>query len=233
MHVVRVRCAKSMRSIMSLRISRPYLVAMLIWCAPAGAQQATFELDCGDPFNNGSIAPYDYNDPEARSNPSKIPIIEAAHFTSSVETLERGNTTVYVLGDLDFMLRSIPNHHRALYAAVRYELRAGKPDPNFRSAQCWLERAVRFRPQDGTVRMIYGVFLARTRRPEEALVQYKEALRLAPDSAETHYNIGLLYFEIGKRAEAKKHADIAYRLGYPLQGLRKKLASVSKEAKVH
>jgi tetratricopeptide (TPR) repeat protein len=216
--------------IMSALITRLSLLGLMLLAASAHAQQGQASLllaDCGDPFNNGSIAPYDYNDPEARSNSSKIPIIEAAHFTRSVETLERGNTTVYVLGDLDFMLRAIPNHHRALYAAVRYELRAGKPDPNFRSAECWLQRAATFRPKDGTVRMIYGIFLARTGQQDRALAQYQEALRLAPGSPETHYNVGLLMFDMRRYGEAKKHADIADRLGYPLQGLRRKLATVA------
>ncbi|MET0101179.1 MAG: hypothetical protein ABW078_05545 [Sedimenticola sp.] len=43
------------------------------------------------------------------------------------------------------------------------------------------------------------------------------------DSAELHYFLGLAYLMLDDVKSAKKHADKAYTLGYPLPGLRNKL----------
>jgi tetratricopeptide (TPR) repeat protein len=45
------------------------------------------------------------------------------------------------------------------------------------------------------------------------------------ESAEVHYSLGLLYLEEGDIDAAQEHARIAYSRGYPLPGLRRKLAA--------
>jgi tetratricopeptide (TPR) repeat protein len=45
------------------------------------------------------------------------------------------------------------------------------------------------------------------------------------ESAEVHYSLGLLYLEEGDIGAAQEHARIAYSRGYPLPGLRRKLAA--------
>ena len=57
----------------------------------------------------------------------------------------------------------------------------------------------------------------------EAIEQMKVAVDLDPKNAEAHYNLGLLYERTGSIEEAVEHARVAYDLGYPLNGLRKKL----------
>ena len=49
-------------------------------------------------------------------------------------------------------------------------------------------------------------------------------------SAELHYMLGLVQLELGEAGEARRHADLAYGLGYPLPGLRQKLASVDQNS---
>lgn len=46
-------------------------------------------------------------------------------------------------------------------------------------------------------------------------------------SAEIHYHLGLLALDMGDIAAARKHADEAYRMGYPLGGLKKRLAELA------
>ena len=46
---------------------------------------------------------------------------------------------------------------------------------------------------------------------------------LDSDSAEINYNLGLVLLELGELDEAERRAQLAYGLGYPLQGLRRKL----------
>jgi tetratricopeptide (TPR) repeat protein len=74
--------------------------------------------------------------------------------------------------------------------------------------------------------MIYGMYLARRGEPQAALEKYDRALELQPDSAEVNYNAGLAYFDVKKYERAKELATKAYSMGYPLPGLRNKLARV-------
>lgn len=48
-------------------------------------------------------------------------------------------------------------------------------------------------------------------------------------SAEVNYFLGLFTFELGQFEKAKQYAKIAYDLGYPLPGLKNKLASLKSE----
>lgn len=94
------------------------------------------------------------------------------------------------------------------------------------SAECYFDRAIRWRPNDPTVRLIHGLYLHLTGNLQGALAEYKLAERIQPNSADLQYNLGLLYFDTKQYALAKEHAKKAYQLGYPLPGLRKKLTSV-------
>ena len=49
-------------------------------------------------------------------------------------------------------------------------------------------------------------------RKEDVEVEYRDALRINPDYAEAHGNLGILYSETGKKEEAKKELEIAKRL---------------------
>jgi len=175
---------------------------------------------CGDPYAV-TIGPFDYTNPIDVAQ--KIPVVELYHFNSDVENLIRGQTSVYIMEDLDYVLRAVPNHHRALYSVARYQLQSGTPDPRYRSAECYFDRAMRFRPGDATVRLVHGIYLARKGDKAAAMKEYEAALAIDPRSAEAHYNLGLLYLEMNDFERARAHAHKAYELGYPLQGLRRKL----------
>lgn len=177
---------------------------------------------CGNLTN--AYGPFDYTDPVDFQE--KLPIVEIAHFTPEVEALIKGTSST-LPGDLDYTLRAFPNHHRALYAVARYWLRPDSPkDTAYRTAECYLERALAFRPDDGMVHMIYGIFLHEQGKLPKALNAYNEAVALVPNSAEAHYNLGLLYIDLHDNPSARAEAIKAYQLGYPLQGLRNKLEAL-------
>ena len=178
--------------------------------------------ECGDPFNAG-VGPYDYNNAADRTTSNRIPIVEKFHFTPEVESLVRGHTTENAMGDLDYTLRAIPNHHRALNAVARYDVERGGVPAKWHSADCWFQRATEFRPEDGHVWLIYANWRARRGRNEEALEAYQRAKDLLPDSVEVDYNLGLLYFKMGEYEKSLASAKTAYAGNYPLQGLRRKL----------
>ena len=187
--------------------------------------QAVEGHDCGSIEN--AYGPYDYTN--AAERVAKLKIVEEHHFDAGVEQLQ-GHLTKPggpgMLGnDIDYTLRASPNHYRALWAMVRYNLEktpltAGKMRY---TPECYFDRAMRFKPNDGVVRMLYGMYLHKISHDDEALQRYNEALSLAPDSAEVHYNLGLLLVDMQRFDEAVAHARRAYELGYPLLGLQHKL----------
>jgi Tfp pilus assembly protein PilF len=164
----------------------------------------------------------DYTDP---AQAQMIATINKNHLNEGVETLVKGQTAT-IEGDLDFILRNSPNHHRALYAMAMYHVREGTEKFKLEtySMRCWFDRAMRFAPNDSVVRVVYGIYLHRKREFSEAEKWYLEGVELAPASAEAHYNLGLLYVDMKRYADAVKHARETYRLGHPLPGLRRKLA---------
>ncbi|MBK8750328.1 MAG: tetratricopeptide repeat protein [Candidatus Competibacteraceae bacterium] len=190
---------------------------------------------CGNISN--AYGPFDYTDPEHHEK--KLPVVEHFHFTPEVESLIRGKSG-HIWGDLDYTLRAFPNHHRALYAFVRYELRERKKSQQENkpykpqmaeggypmTAECYFDRAIRWRPNDPTVRLLHGLFLHLSGNLEQALAEYEISERMQPNSADLQYNLGLLYFDKKQYVLAKEHAKKAYQLGYPLPGLRKKLTGV-------
>jgi len=190
---------------------------------PVWAQGAD---QCGELKN--AYGPFDYTDPrniypQPGKSEAPLNIVEKGHFTPEVEALLHGSTTVDPLPDIEYTLRAFPNHHRALNAVANYHLQQGPHQRGRYSVDCWFDRAIRFTPGDGNVRLIYGIYLAKKGNRNKALEQYKKALELMPDSAEAHYNIALLYTEMADYERANEHAVRAYALGFPLPWLRNKL----------
>ena len=227
--------------------SRIVLISFMIGCVFPTVVSAGIVNgeDCGNPNDSGGVGPYDWNDSGLAYD---IWMVEKAHFTPFIEELAIYGSTVRkptqaserykgrqsVAGNLDYTLRAIPNQARALYAMGAWQLRLrqesfsdyqNKKDSwRFRSAECYFDRALQFRPNDANVHLAHGIFLYNKGDKQAALSQYLRAVELAPDAPEAHYNLGLLYVELGNYQLAREHADKAYELNYPLTGLRDKLA---------
>ena len=200
---------------------------LLIFAFPPPSQS---EPVCGDV--PGAFGPFDYNDPQHHITPSNgeqstISLVEDHHFTPDVERLVRG-VSGHILGDITYTLNAFPNHHRALNAMARYYLKT----KNVIDVRCtidgWFNRAMRYRPRDGVVPMIYANYLVRKGKHSSGLKYYKSAIELMPKSAEAQYNLGLLYYKMKQYSLANKHAGLAYKLGYPLPGLRQLLKNAGK-----
>lgn len=178
---------------------------------------------CGS-LRNG-YGPFDY-----RTEKPKLEIVEGAHFLPFVENLQRGNTSTTPGGDIDYTLRASPNHHRALLAMMNLakKEKTEKPRGSRYSISCWLDRAERFAPDDGMVKMLYGVYLLRRGETEQGAKKLEEALTLAGDNANVYYNLGLAYFDLKDYDKALASAHKAYQLGFQLPGLRQKLEKIGK-----
>jgi tetratricopeptide (TPR) repeat protein len=180
------------------------------------------EGSCGDPFKN-AFGPYDYR----TATSAQRNVVEQHHFTAEVESLRSGITGT-IGGEIDYTLRAFPNHPRALMSIVRLGQRdrTNKPKGAHYSVECYIERAVVFRPDDVAVLQIRGIYFAGQNRYAQALQDFKVVVEKQPNNANAHYNLGLAYFETKSYDLAREQGKIAKELGFPLDGLRKKLTVV-------
>lgn len=178
-------------------------------------------MACGSLENH--YGPYDYSNATHRTE--RLPIVERFHFNEDVFQLRRGLSTSTIADDIAYTLRTFPNHHRALDAMSRLEARArvkNQPLGGY-TIDCWFDRAIRWRPADGMIYLVHGLHHFRSNRLADAEQEMLKAVELMPDSAEAHYNLGLLYVRTGNFPAARRHALLAYGSGYPLPGLRNQL----------
>ena len=183
-------------------------------------QQAQAAVECQD--FRWEEERLDFNAPKDQR---RIREVEQHHFDADVRSLVRGKTTRWPGGDIDFLVRFSPNHHRGLAALVRLSLRDKTPKPRGVQipVECYLLRALEFRPSDAEVHKIYGTYLARLGRDPEALARFEHAEKLSPDDPVIAYNIGLLLTEKRDFERARLYAQKAYAGGVDLPGLREKL----------
>jgi tetratricopeptide (TPR) repeat protein len=196
-------------------LGRIGLAVALAWAGPALAQSAA---ECGDLRN--AVGPYDYR----TASRAEREIVENYHFTPKVQTMQSGETGS-IGSDVAYLLKAFPNHPRGLYVMAeqaRRERRGTAQGAGY-SVSCWFERAIRFRPDDGNVRIVFGIELLKDGKRKEAAAQLDRAIELIGDDPNAHYNAGLAYFDLGNYPKAREHAKKAYALGFSLPGLRNKL----------
>lgn len=196
-------------------------LAILLGGGSAGAQ--TVNPDCNWPYDGKTPADY-------RTHKAGFAAIERVHFPPQVEALIRGATTSLIGADIDYMLGKVPNHHRALLSLMHLGERL-KTDriPGTRGrVECYFQRALQFRSDDTSVRLIYATYLSSSARDQEAIHQLELATAEAADNPFTHYNIGMVYFDMKRFDRALVQAHIAYALGLGWPNLRDQLKAVGK-----
>lgn len=202
------------------RVLGQVIISVMFLASAVASAQNNFE-DCGS-LQNNFHDPFDYTN----YDPEHLQAVEGHHFTLEVETLvgheKCGRDRCNLANDIDYTLRQYPNHYRALATMVNYHLRGYDKTlrPMRYTPTCYFDRAFRWRPGDPVLHMIFGHYLHKIGKSEQALQQYKEALALAPNSSEVNYNLGLLYAQMEEYALAREYAQKAYSAGFPLPGLR-------------
>lgn len=166
--------------------------------------------------------PFDYL--KLHENAGRLNMVENAHFPTEVEQLIKGKTGS-VMADIDFVLRTFPNHHRALNSAMEYSLRYQKwpKDHHGLPAECYLQRAINFRPADGVNYRIFGYYLQKKGKFKEALEANELALKFFPADVMVRYNTGLILVALKRYEEAMTYAKPLYEAGLTLPGLKNKL----------
>jgi tetratricopeptide (TPR) repeat protein len=90
-----------------------------------------------------------------------------------------------------------------------------------------LNEAIRLYPQQPSPYLAKAIILKGEGKTKEALKLLEGGNdRLEGRSSEIHYHLGLLYLEVGDLDLAIKHSDEAYKRGYPLMGLKKKIGKI-------
>jgi tetratricopeptide (TPR) repeat protein len=204
------------------------LVASLVSAAAlfllgVGQQEArAADQACGE--LSASQGPYDY-----RTESHWVKFIEGNHFRPEVEALIRG-VSGPVGGDIDFVLRYIPNHHRALLAMTRLSERQHwqRPQGAKYSVDCYYERALRFRHDDVIARLLLTAYLIKRERRDEALAHLTQATVDAGDNGFTHFNIGLQYVDLRMFDNAADSARRALALGFTRSELIDRLQAAGK-----
>ena len=210
-------------------------LATLFFFSCASAQPLPAE--CGSLRPRDGWGPFDYR-PEKYaqestygSHAARLAIVESVHFTPQVENLVRGTTAVAPGGDIAYTLTRFPNNHRALVAMARLADRRknDKPDTSPYTIDCWFERALFFAPDDNLARLLYADFLSRrSRLPEAEQLLAIVVASIDGNSAITHNNIGLIYFEMQNFDKALHHAQKANELGMNNSAVRIKLEKAGK-----
>lgn len=180
---------------------------------------------CGMIYDADQYGPYDYR----THRYTELKKVEDFHFTSKVENLREGQSG-YIGGDIDYTLRASPNHHRALVAISRWaeKTKSDKTNGMTWDVECYFNRGVRYRPDDTVVRALYAQFLHKRKRTDEGLRHLDTAVGFAGESAFSHYNLGLIYFELGAYDKALAQAHRAAAMGFPRQDLKNQLTRAGK-----
>lgn len=182
--------------------------------APAG---------CGQPYN--VYGPFDYR---TASHHQKH-MVEHAHFTRGVETLSRGATGPFG-HDIGYTLAVFPNHPRAIHSMERLaeKLKADPPPRADMTIECYYARGMSFAPDDLVFRMLYVSFLTRNNRLDDARRFLEFVVERAGDNPLTHFNAGLLYFDMKDYDKALAQAHRAMDMGVQRIELRDRLTSVGR-----
>lgn len=203
-----------------LRFLRRATAQALLALAAFTAQHAQAAVECA-PFQWEQVRL------DATSEKDRVAVasVVANHFDADTEALIRG-ITGSVGGDIDFLVRHSPNHHRGLAALVRLAAKDKSSQPKGVKipVECYLLRALEFTPSDPEILKIYATHLARLNRNAEALATFEQAEKLVPDDPIVAYNIGLLLADKRDFEQARAYAKKAYAAGIQFPGLRDKLA---------
>lgn len=195
--------------------------AVLAACTAAQAQDAPVN-PCGELGN--AYGPFDY-----RKDKDKLAIVENSHFTPQVRALVRG-VSGPIGAELDYALRAFPNHHPVLATLERLgqKTKSERPPGLRYNIGCYFERAVRFAPDDAVARMMFAHHLGTHGQMPSAVAQLEEAASLAGDNGFTHYNVGMVFAELGQWDRALVQAHKASALGFERPDLKAMLQKAGK-----
>lgn len=103
-----------------------------------------------------------------------------------------------------------------------------------RTPDYYFQKGIGYKPKDAPkstvdyaeTRVLYGKYLYSHGRAEDAMTQFKVAIKREPKSAEAHYYLGLILFEKNDTEAAKRYIQTGYKIGQPPAELKQKLINI-------
>lgn len=218
-----------------------YLLAVLVLAGSLevvhAAEQASRQCL---PHSLDSIRQSDYRDRDP-SAARRMDIVTRVHFSPGlIQRALAGEPKRAVYEGLSYTLRRIPNNHEALWVMSIWQYKIAKfqrdfftrlkgnllrlkRGEQFRDVSCWFELARQMAPNDVGVYNTHGRVLHLMGQRKGAVEAFKKVLKLAPDSPEGHYNLGLAYYSVGAYAKSAESARRAQELGHTRRELQNRL----------
>lgn len=179
---------------------------------------AAFTAETGD---------FDYYAPRVGSNDiTRYNNVMGHHLAPGIEQMRLGQY-VGALAHFEFILRYYANQPQTLVALSELcdKWRAPSCDA---AADHWFRKAIERNPGASQSHVVMAMHLHRKNKLDESVKYYKQAIDLAPDSVNAHYNLGLAYTDLKKFDLANQHAQVAYSKGVTLPALRTRLQKAGK-----
>jgi hypothetical protein len=102
--------------------------------------------------------------------------------------------------------------HNNLAAELQKDPELPKDSERLRDAMEHYNQALEANPRFYPALIGRGVLFGRDGQIDKALADFREALKIAPNDAKAHYNMGVILANQGKRAEAVQHLSTAIEL---------------------
>jgi len=96
---------------------------------------------------------------------------------------------------------------------------------NFKLAEAKANAAIRALPVEGSFYTLKGASLEQMNNPQAAISQYSEAIKRSKTYFQPFMMRGQLYAKMGRRAEARRDLEAAYRL-FPAEEIKKMIQAV-------
>ena len=208
------------------------LIVGSLACFLASAQdnQDRYDSDCMPLRIENKHGPYNYR----TATKGEKDLVERAHFNEHFEAYRLGKVKFQKKYDRNietpaagfgYTLWAFPNHYRALVAIedLSFRQKSDKLDGLPLRVHCYFQRAVKFVPEDGLSRALYGYYYARRKSASEAEQQLAKAIEYQADDVNVLNYVATAYLEVGNTDQAVENAKKAYALGYPFPGLRNRI----------
>jgi tetratricopeptide (TPR) repeat protein len=192
--------------------------------APESFVEADLSADCGaPPAGADNKGKRDYRVRNSTDDWAKdFAAFQKFHVERAAKNMAPGGDKGDIAPNFMFVLRRSPNHLPTLDLMSKWSLAGGR-DAQFPSPKCFFVWASEFAPDDVAVWQRGGYYFWKGGDIDRAEKWWQQAVRVDPASADSHYNLGLLYAKRKDYAKAREHARVAYDAGYPLPGLRRQL----------
>jgi tetratricopeptide (TPR) repeat protein len=152
--------------------------------------------------------------------------------STSFDPVEIRRMYTRAVEEIDYALRST-NPGNPVYAALCIAMaQAHTGLDDHKQAARFFDLARTTHPENAQAHASTAVWLRDQGKVADARKVLQEGIEAQQTpSAELHYLLGLVLIELGEYEAARKNADTAYALGYPLPGLKRKLAGLGNAGK--